>query len=409
MGAFKHISSAQSLHAETTDFSSSSEQMSRYTVIEAPGPVNDCLPPTATNLPDNPTPVDDMPLSEGELMASVLGDDDPRLHEKRDHWRSLAEECRHADNADGQTPDRKIALSRHKLPPPIALPKSAREEPEPKPEPEPITIEPVEPFNPDTIQPDSPDDWDNEPFEAPEAPNNPWDDEPPEMANRPVYGSSPATLANNTDSQNAGNSIPLVNAGVTTGTTSSHSELVTLSRPLKTRRGTAGSQPHKSESSKKKASHYMSFQAMAEAVTIHRENPLHKFVFLMLANYCDENNQCYPSNKRLAADCCISERSVQRAISAMEYDGLVSVAERETESGRTTSNLYTIHPERAKKIVHPSKKLIEHPPRKPSKTGGDSVTPSQNTATAPIPREGDSVTPPPRQRVTPPPRQRVTP
>ena len=242
MGAFKHISSEQSLHAETTDFSSSSEQMSRYTVIEAPGPVNDCLPPTATNLPDNPTPVDDMPLSEGELMASVLGDDDPRLHEKRDHWRSLAEECRHADNADGQTPDRKIALSRHKLAPPIVLPKSA--EP-PKPEP-PITIEPVEPFDPDTIQPDSPEDWVIEPFEAPEVPNSPWDDEPPEMTNRPVYGSSPATLANNTDSQNAGNSIPLNDAGVIAGKTSSHSQLITESSPM-FRGGAVGSHPHASK------------------------------------------------------------------------------------------------------------------------------------------------------------------
>ena len=252
MGAFKHISSEQSLHAETTDFSSSSEQMSRYTVIEAPETVNDCLPPTATNLPENPTPVDDMPLSEGELMASAMGDDDPRLNEKKDYWQTVADECRQNKKAGGQTPGRKIAQSRHKLPPPIVLPKSAEPpkpepeinadyvgeqtcdrtntQPQPKPEP-PITIEPVEPFDPDTIQPDSPDDWDIEPFEPLAIPDNPWDDEPPEMTNRPVYGSSPATLANNTNSQTDEKTIPLTNVGVTTGTTSSHSELVTLSSP----------------------------------------------------------------------------------------------------------------------------------------------------------------------------------
>ena len=203
------------------------------------------------------------------------------------------------------------------------------------------------------------------------------------------------------DSQNDRNEIESLDAGVTTGTTSSHSELVTLGSPLTTRRGSAGSQPR--SGSKNKASHYMSFQAMAEAVSIRRENPLHKFVFLMLANYCDENNQCYPSNKRLAADCCITERSVQRTISALEQDGLVSVSERKTGSGRTTSNLYTIHPERAEKIIHPSKKLIEHPRRKPPKNRGVTESPPKNTATAPIPREGDTVSPSPRHSVTLPP------
>ena len=206
MGAFKHISSAQSLHAETTDFSSSSAEMSRATVVYPTESVNDCPPPTVTNLPDKPR----------LKPPSVLPDKDrkPPL--------SLAQEAKQlAADLGGVYAgyyERLMANTEHD-----------REWDDIAPESEPIIIEP---FNPDTIQPDSPDDWDNEPFEAPEVPNNPWDDEPPEMTNRPVYGSSPATLANNTDSQNAGNSIPLTNAGVIAGKTSSHSQLITESSPM---------------------------------------------------------------------------------------------------------------------------------------------------------------------------------
>ena len=168
--------------------------------------MNDCPPPTVTNLPDKPR----------LKPPSVLPDKDrkPPL--------SLAQEAKQlAADLGGVYAgyyERLMANTEHD-----------REWDDIAPESEPIIIEP---FNPDTIQPDSPDDWDNEPFEAPEVPNNPWDDEPPEMTNRPVYGSSPATLANNTDSQNAGNSIPLTNAGVIAGKTSSHSQLITESSPM---------------------------------------------------------------------------------------------------------------------------------------------------------------------------------
>ena len=201
MGAFKHISSAQSLHAETTDFSSGSE------------------PPAAKNLPDKPRlkppsvlPDKDRkpPLSlaqEAKQLAADLGGVYAGYYERlmanTEHdreWDDIAPESEiNADHAGGS-----------------------------------------EPTDPDTIQPDSPDDWDNEPFEAPEVPNNPWDDEPPEMTSMPVYGSSPATLANNTDSQNARNSIPLNNAGVIADKTSSHSQLITESSPT-VRGGAVGS------------------------------------------------------------------------------------------------------------------------------------------------------------------------
>ena len=193
--------------------------MSRATVVYPTESVNDCPPPTATNLPDKPRlkppsvlPDKDRkpPLSlaqEAKQLAADLGGVYAGYYERlmanTEHdreWDDIAPESEiNADHAGGS-----------------------------------------EPTDPDTIQPDSPDDWDNEPFEAPEVPNNPWDDEPPEMTSMPVYGSSPATLANNTDSQNARNSIPLNDVGVTTGTTSSHPKLVTSGNPI-VRKGEVGS------------------------------------------------------------------------------------------------------------------------------------------------------------------------
>ena len=85
MGAFKDISLSQCL---PTDFTSSTSQTS--------------------------LPAPEKPPYDGEKMTGSLGDDDPRLNEKKEYWRTMAEELR---KAGGQQPER-IAQARYEFPPP---------------------------------------------------------------------------------------------------------------------------------------------------------------------------------------------------------------------------------------------------------------------------------------------------
>lgn len=66
----------------------------------------------------------------------------------------------------------------------------------------------------------------------------------------------------------------------------------------------------------------MSFGAVAKAV----ETPLSgslKLVFILMANYADENDRCYPSQATLARQAGLSEKTIQRTIEKLEELGFV--------------------------------------------------------------------------------------
>lgn len=67
-----------------------------------------------------------------------------------------------------------------------------------------------------------------------------------------------------------------------------------------------------------------------------------KAVLLFLANYADENNQCWPSADRLADDCETSKRSIFTWLKKLEQMGLIS-HETRTKRGMRTSSLYTLN------------------------------------------------------------------
>ena len=92
----------------------------------------------------------------------------------------------------------------------------------------------------------------------------------------------------------------------------------------------------------------MSFQAMALAVKIKTEKPTEKLILLMLANYADENNQCYPSYARLAEDCCMTDRGIKAIMGRLRKAGFVTWVKRNKRPGskELTSNLYTLHLDR---------------------------------------------------------------
>ena len=89
----------------------------------------------------------------------------------------------------------------------------------------------------------------------------------------------------------------------------------------------------------------MSFQAMAQAVKIKTNTSTEKLVILMLANYADEDNQAYPSYKRLASDCCMTDRAVKVIMGRLRKLGYITWVRRKKSNGSKeyTSNLYTMH------------------------------------------------------------------
>lgn len=91
----------------------------------------------------------------------------------------------------------------------------------------------------------------------------------------------------------------------------------------------------------------MSFQAMAQAVKLKTESPTDKLVLLMLANFADENNQAYPSYKRLAEDCCMTERGIKAIMGRLKKAGYVTWEKRKKANGSLSSNLYTLHLDKA--------------------------------------------------------------
>lgn len=78
----------------------------------------------------------------------------------------------------------------------------------------------------------------------------------------------------------------------------------------------------------------MSFQAMSEAVTVDLAGNC-KFVFIMMANYADDKNHCWPSYKTLAELTGLSEQTVKRTVSKLVDLGYLKVIRQ--GSGRTSS------------------------------------------------------------------------
>lgn len=65
-------------------------------------------------------------------------------------------------------------------------------------------------------------------------------------------------------------------------------------------------------------------------------------VILYLINRADRNMNCFPSIKRIAEDCSISSRTVQRALNDLIDAGFLKRESRYHEKGGQRSNYFTI-------------------------------------------------------------------
>lgn len=67
-----------------------------------------------------------------------------------------------------------------------------------------------------------------------------------------------------------------------------------------------------------------------------------KLVYLYLCRMANSHAQCFPSRKTIAVACGFSVESVKRAMRELAENGLVCKEERFANTGRQTSNLYSI-------------------------------------------------------------------
>jgi len=114
----------------------------------------------------------------------------------------------------------------------------------------------------------------------------------------------------------------------------------------------------------------MSFEAMAMVVTVENISPINKLILILLSNYADENNKCFPSYEKISKLANCSRRTAVRSINKLEEIGLVSIQKRRLSNNDNQSNIYTIN--------RPSVRMSP-PSDKDSTTPSDSVTPPSDT------------------------------
>ena len=66
-------------------------------------------------------------------------------------------------------------------------------------------------------------------------------------------------------------------------------------------------------------------------------------VYSCLVRHKDyETHTCYPSRKLIAKECCMSPRTVDKALATLQSLGLIYLQNRKRLNGSNTSNLYTV-------------------------------------------------------------------
>lgn len=86
----------------------------------------------------------------------------------------------------------------------------------------------------------------------------------------------------------------------------------------------------------------MSIHAVSSAIAIRGVTPTEKLLLIALANYADEEFRCFPSQRRLAEETCLSERTIRTALATLEASGMISRAERWRADRSRASDLVTL-------------------------------------------------------------------
>lgn len=71
--------------------------------------------------------------------------------------------------------------------------------------------------------------------------------------------------------------------------------------------------------------------------------PNAKLILMALADAANDEGDCWPKMKTLAAKCCVSQRTVQRMLKEFVASGLLTARPRFNHEGRQVSNNYTLN------------------------------------------------------------------
>ena len=85
---------------------------------------------------------------------------------------------------------------------------------------------------------------------------------------------------------------------------------------------------------------------MAQVFALKKIDPLEKLVLLAVADYSDDNGRSWPSMAKLAEKSNLSESTVRRRLRSAEESGLLKLVAREDKTGRTTSYVFYLFPEK---------------------------------------------------------------
>ena len=87
----------------------------------------------------------------------------------------------------------------------------------------------------------------------------------------------------------------------------------------------------------------MSIEAINWALKVEMKGTCSKFILVVLANYANEKEECFPSQKLLAERCAMNDRSVRRCLLGLENLGLIERVSRKRSDGTYTSDLYKLN------------------------------------------------------------------
>jgi len=82
---------------------------------------------------------------------------------------------------------------------------------------------------------------------------------------------------------------------------------------------------------------------MAKVVKVQGIKPTEKLILLLLANYANDTNTCYPSYDTIAKLSNCSRRTAIKTINSLARQGLISVQTRRLSNKDNQSNIYTLN------------------------------------------------------------------
>lgn len=115
----------------------------------------------------------------------------------------------------------------------------------------------------------------------------------------------------------------------------------------------------------------MSIEALNKALNLQFKNqtPTKRLILILLANYCDENNSCFPSYKHIAKLAGLKDtKHIANIIKEFEELGLLKIVKRFKEDGGNISNLYYLTLDHPPLGVRTPTPLVPTPPNTKEET-----------------------------------------